>query len=161
MSEPIWVTVARRYLGLHEGVGTVDNPRVVAFFGLAGHPEIKHDSVAWCAAFVGAMLHMAGLKNTGTLWALDYAKYGQPLKGPALGAIATKTRDGGGHVFFVVGWDSSRVYGLGGNQSDQVSIVAFPRNLIHSYTWPPGVPLPGPQPTLVAVARAAAAGSEA
>jgi uncharacterized protein (TIGR02594 family) len=161
MSEPIWVTIARRYLGVKEGPGKVNNPTVVGFFGLAGHPEIKQDLVAWCAAFISAVLHMAGLKGTGTLWALDYAKWGQKLKGPAIGAIATKKRVGGGHVFLVVGWDDKHVYGLGGNQSDQVSIVAFNRGDIHSYTWPAEVALPGPQPKTLVVARAEKAGSEA
>jgi len=106
-------------------------------------------------------LNLAGIKGTGTLWALDYAKWGQKLKGPALGAVVTKTRNGGGHVFFCVGWDKDYVYGLGGNQGDAVSIVRFPRSIINSYTWPKDVPLPTNQPTVLAVSTAKDAGSEA
>ena len=159
--EPKWITIARTYLGTKEGVDDADNPVVVGFYKLAGHPEVKHDAVPWCAAFVGAVLALAGIKGTGTLWALDYSKWGQKLKGPALGAIATKTRNGGGHVFFVVGWDKDYVYGLGGNQGDAVSIVRFPRSIINSYTWPSGVPVPTNQPTVLAVSTAKDAGSEA
>ena len=59
-----------------------------------------------------------------------------------VGAIATKKRNGGGHVFFVVSFDAKYVYGLGGNQNDQVSIARFPRSVINSYCWPAGVPIP-------------------
>lgn len=137
MSEPKWIIKARSFIGLKEGPGAIDNPKVVAFYTKAGHPEVKHDAVPWCAAFVGGVLADVGVKPTGTLWALDYAKYGTKLSQPAVGAIATKKRQGGGHVFFVVGWDKDYVWGLGGNQGDAVSIVRYPRALLYSYNWPP------------------------
>lgn len=139
---PKWIEVARSYIGTHEGVGAKDNPKVVELYALAGHPEVEHDSVPWCAAFVGACLRKARLPSSGTLWALDYAKYGDKLSSPIVGAIATKKRDGGGHVFFVVDFDGTHVWGLGGNQSDAVSIAVYPRSVIHSYSWPHGVALP-------------------
>ncbi|MBU3887724.1 TIGR02594 family protein [Methylosinus sporium] len=139
---PKWIEVARSYIGTHEGVRAKDNPKVVELYALAGHPEVEHDSVPWCAAFVGACLRKAGLPSSGTLWALDYAKYGDKLSSPIVGAIATKKRDGGGHVFFVVDFDGTHVWGLGGNQSDAVSITVYPRSVIHSYSWPHGVAFP-------------------
>jgi uncharacterized protein (TIGR02594 family) len=87
-------------------------------------------------------LDEAGLPHTGSLLALSYAKYGQKLTKPMVGCIATKKRNGGGHVFFVVSFDAKYVYGLGGNQNDQVSIARFPRSVINSYCWPAGVPIP-------------------
>lgn len=139
---PKWIDIARSYIGTHEAPGPRDNPKITELYALAGHPEVKHDAVPWCAAFVGACLRKAGLPSTGTLWALDYARYGEKLKTPIVGAIATKKRDGGGHVFFIVDFDATRVWGLGGNQSDAVSIAVYPRSAIHSYSWPRGVPLP-------------------
>lgn len=138
MTEPAWLIEARKDLGLKEGPGTADNPRVVKMFADAGHPEIKHDSVAWCAAAVGAWLKRAGLKGTGTLWALDYMKWGQPLSKPVLGAIAVKTRVGGGHVTLVVGKSGNVIYCLGGNQSDAVSIAAYDAS-VFKFRWPEGV----------------------
>lgn len=135
---PPWLVQARRYLGLKEGPGAADNPTVVAFYADCGHPEVKHDATAWCAAFVGSMLHKAGIKGTGTLWALDYSHYGQKLLLPVLGAIATKKRTGGGHVAFVVAASPSTVWLLGGNQGDAVCIEAVPRSSIFSYALPPG-----------------------
>lgn len=138
-----WMKIASKYIGLHEGTALKANPVVVKFFADSGHPEVKNDATTpWCAAFIGAVLKEAGLPNTGTLWALHYAKYGQSLDKPIVGAIATKKRKGGGHVFFVVAFDDKYVYGLGGNQSDKVSIERFPRSVIFSYRWPPGVEIP-------------------
>jgi uncharacterized protein (TIGR02594 family) len=147
-----WIDEARKLIGTHEGAGKADNPRVVALFKDAGCPEVKHDSTAWCAAFIGACLHRAGLRGTGSLWALDYANWGVRLEHPAFGCIATKKRKNklgktiGGHVFFVVGWDKAFVYALGGNQNDQVSIVKYPRSVVTAWRWPPGVPLPTSYP---------------
>jgi len=138
-----WMKIASKYIGLHEGTSTKANPKVVKFFAEADHPEIKNDhTTPWCAAFVGAVLDEAGLSHTGSLLALSYAKYGQKLTKPMVGCIATKKRNGGGHVFFVVSFDAKYVYGLGGNQNDQVSIARFPRSVINSYCWPAGVPIP-------------------
>jgi hypothetical protein len=39
-------------------------------------------------------------------------------------------------------YDDKYVYGLGGNQNDQVSIERFPRSVIYSYTWPAGITIP-------------------
>ena len=142
VTPPPWMSIAKGYIGTHEGNGLVNNPTVMRFFVEAGHAEIRNDhTTPWCAAFVGAVLHEAHLPTTGTLWALDYAKYGQKLSGPVVGAIGTKTRNGGGHVFFVAGFDAQFVYALGGNQNDQVCIEKIARSVIHSYSWPPGVPI--------------------
>jgi uncharacterized protein (TIGR02594 family) len=137
-----WMGIAASYLGLAEGPGEADNPKVVAFYAKAGHPEVRHDAVPWCAAFVGGVLHDAGLTGTGTLWALDYAKWGTKLPAPAVGAVGTKKRQGGGHVFFVAGFDAVNVWALGGNQGDRVCIERIPRNRVNSYAWPAGPPAP-------------------
>lgn len=164
-ASPPWLAIARGHIGLLEGAGDADNPAVVAFYAKAGHPEIKHDAVPWCAAFVGAVLADAGLKNTGSLLALSYETWGLPLPGPALGCIGTKRRVGGGHVFFVAGANAATVYALGGNQSDSVSIEAIPRAEVTSWRWPdnPGIApmamLAAPLPATVA--GAAATGKEA
>lgn len=147
-----WMVIASKYIGLHEGTDLKANPAVIKFFQESKHPEIKNDhKTPWCAAFVGAVLAEAGLPNTGTLWALDYSKYGKKLDKPVVGCIATKKRNGGGHVFFVASFDDKYVYGLGGNQNDQVSIARYPRSVIFSYTWPNGVDIPtSVQPLIVA-----------
>jgi uncharacterized protein (TIGR02594 family) len=88
----------------------------------------------------------AGIKGTETLWALDWAGKWPSLKilGPAVGAMAPMVRSGGGHIICVVGKDQhGNIMGLGGNQSDKVSVVPFPMSRLNKgFWWPKSVPLP-------------------
>ena len=57
------------------------------------------------------------------------------------GCIVVFTRDGGGHVGFVVGQDKvGSLMVLGGNQGDAVNVKAFPRSRATAYRWPMGLP---------------------
>jgi hypothetical protein len=59
------------------------------------------------------------------------------------GAIATKPRDSGGHVFLVVGRTrDGRLVGRGGNQQDMVCDAVFDPSVITAYTWPKDYPQP-------------------
>ena len=144
-----WLVKAQGYIGIKGATDLKINPLVVKFFREAeeipndpDEPGIGITHVAWCAAFVGAVLKECGLPHTGSLLALSYVDYGQKLEEPLVGAIATKKREGGGHVFFVSSFDKKFIYGLGGNQHDEVSIERFPRSQIVSYSWPVGVEIP-------------------
>lgn len=116
-------------------VGTVewengDNPKVVAYFRDAGHPGVKTDATAWCAAFVGAMLHRAGLKGTGMLTARSYLEWGEPVdrKNAREGDICIFTRGNStwqGHVAFFVKDNGKTISVLGGNQSNAVNIKNY------------------------------------
>lgn len=147
--QPAWLTLAAADIGTEEGAGKKNNPKVVTYYRDAGFPGIKNDAVAWCAAYVGAMLHRASIKPSGSLAARSYEGWGVGLKTPVLGCIATKKRGTGwqGHVGFVVGLNKTEVFLLGGNQADSVSIASFKRSEITAYRWPSGVPIPT-QPNL-------------
>ena len=155
---PPWLALARADLGTREGAGKANNPDVLEYFRDAGFPGIREDSVAWCAAFVGAMLERSGHKPSGNLAARSYEAWGVGLREPALGAIATKKRGGStwqGHVFFVVGANRESVFGLGGNQDDAVTVGTFKRSEITAFRWPAGLPLPASYalPATIAGAR--------
>lgn len=156
--QPAWLALAAHEIGTKEGIGKANNPTVLAYFKDAGFGGIREDSVAWCAALVGAVLHRAGIKPSGSLAARSYEAWGVGLKDPVLGCIATKRRGSSswqGHVFFVVGANKDTVFGLGGNQSDAVTVAAFKRSEVTSYRWPSDVPLPVATklPTTIAGAR--------
>lgn len=157
MAEPAWMTIARGSLGLHEGAGAANNPKVVELYALAGHPEVKSDAVAWCAAFASAVLTRAKLKSPQTLWALDFAKWGQGLDRPLYGCLGVKKRKpSGGHVGFVVGASKTQIMLLGGNTGDAVAIAAFPRSDFVAFRWPGEVAIPTHPvdlPTTIAGAR--------
>jgi uncharacterized protein (TIGR02594 family) len=143
---PPWVTTAIQSIGIAEGPGSKDNPVVLAMAKACGGMIAKtynHDSIAWCKMFTEYCLVKNGLRGVDSLWALDNAKLGTKLKGPAVGAIACKKRTGGGHTFIVLGKDKAgNIVGVGGNQGDRVSRATFPPAAIVSFNWPSGYPLP-------------------
>lgn len=108
------------------------NPKVVQYFADVGHSWVKDDETAWCAAFVGAMLKRAGLPHTGALNARSYLDWGTPVgieqaeRGDVV-ILWRGDRDGWqGHVAFFHSLTGDRVTLLGGNQSNQVNLAAYP-----------------------------------
>jgi uncharacterized protein (TIGR02594 family) len=162
-SELPWLRQAIAMLGTYEAPGAKNNPKIVELYAEAGHPNIQHDSVPWCAAFVGAMLRRAKLPSTGGLAAREYEGYGEKLKAPEFGCIGVKKRGSvgwQGHVGFVVAANSSTIWMLGGNQADRVSVAAFPRSTFTAFRWPAGQPrTKAPLPTKFAGALANASES--
>ncbi len=144
MQQPAWLERAWAELGTTEGPGNQDNPRVVAYYRDAGHPGVEHDAVAWCAAFVGAVLARSGQQSTRSLMARSYLQFGEPVENFRLGAVAVLTRGNDpalGHVGFLVGESGETVYLLGGNQSDAVTVSAFERSRLLALRWPVEAPV--------------------
>jgi uncharacterized protein (TIGR02594 family) len=79
MDQPRWLELAWADLGVAEGPGGANNPRVVRYYAAAGHPEVRADEVAWCAAFLGACLERAGVGSTRSLMARSYLAWGEAL----------------------------------------------------------------------------------
>lgn len=157
--EPKWLTIARTQLGVVEAEGKGNNPSVVKYYNEAQHPEVTQDSVPWCAAFTNAMLIRAGIKGNGSLMARSFESWGQEVKSPILGCIGVKKRVGAGwvgHVGFVVGANATRIFLLGGNQQDKVSIADFPKKEFTAFRWPANIPVPtdNPLPKTIAGAKA-------
>lgn len=143
---PLWLQAAIAWIGTKEQPGSGDNPVILNWAKDQGGEiasEYTHDAIPWCALLANEVLWQVGLKGTGTLWALDFAKWGQKLLGPAVGAFAPMTRSGGGHIPIVVGRDQSgNIMCVGGNQSDAVNIKPFDPDRVVSWRWPSGVSLP-------------------
>lgn len=138
--EPRWLKLARAELGVREAPGGADNPAVLAYYRDAGHPEINHDSVAWCAAFVGAILERSGVASSKLLDARSYLKWGKVVAKPYPGCIAVFSRGDPrgwqGHVGFYLEETSDGISLLGGNQGDKVSIAEQPRERLLGYRAP-------------------------
>jgi uncharacterized protein (TIGR02594 family) len=148
VSRPLWTQAGIKLIGIHEGPGPKDNKVIIDWAKEEGGDiakEYTHDSIPWCALFANLCLSRAGLKGTGTLWALDFAGHWPSIQldGPAVGAFAPMVRNGGGHIIQIVGRDQNgRIMGLGGNQADQVSIEAFPLSRLNKGFWWPSEAVP-------------------
>jgi len=141
MMEPRWLTEARKYIGTKEIPGVKHESLIVSWWKAIKRGGIKSDEVPWCAAFVGAMLESVGIQSSRFESAKSYLSWGVPLEEPQVGCVVVFTRDGGGHVGFVVGRDKyNRLIVLGGNQGNAVTIAAFSRDRVSGYRWP----TPGP-----------------
>lgn len=149
MPEQKWIALARSLIGLHEVKGEKHNPEILSMWKDIKRGGIKNDDTPWCAAFVGAMLERAGIPSIRFESAKSYLDWGIKLASPVYGCVVVFTRDGGGHVGFVVGKDpDGKLLVLGGNQGDSVNIKSFPLDRVSGYRWPQGVPL-GPEPLLM------------
>lgn len=145
VQRPLWLQVSISHIGLREGGGDSDNRELVADIRTVA-PDYQHDATPWCAGWVSFCLVKAGVKpSKAPLWARSYAEgWGVRLAGPAVGAIAVKTRTGGGHVTFVAGRNRHGVLACcGGNQNDMVNVAEYAASAFNlGFFWPKDVPLP-------------------
>lgn len=136
---PAWLGEAWRLFGVRELKGRAHNRTILELYRDVGHSQISADEVRWCAAFVGACLERVGLKSSKTLMVRSYTKWGREATASDVGAVAVLSRGHDrslGHVGFIVGETGSKIYVLGGNQANSVSVAAFPKSRLITARWP-------------------------
>jgi uncharacterized protein (TIGR02594 family) len=144
--DPIWLRIAKTHLAIEEIEGYKHNPIILGWWNRLGL-NVFDDETPWCSAFIGGCLLEAGLLASRSGMARSYEHWGIRLPGPAIGAVATMWRgsraSGQGHVTLVCGRNkSNQLMGLGGNQSNKVSIAAFNDDRITGYFYPSSYPIP-------------------
>lgn len=141
MQDPIWLEVARKYVGQKEIKGPHHNPNILRWWDSVA-PSINDDETPWCGAYTGGIMIESKLPaQPGGAMARNWRHYGKKLTRPAYGCIVVfwrgSPKGSSGHVGFVVGVDKrGNLMVLGGNQGDQVSIKPFPLNRVLAYRWP-------------------------
>lgn len=91
----------------------------------------------WCADWVNRVLRHAGMRGTGSRAALSFESYGHRVRGPVVGAIATMSRRGGGHVGIVTGTTASGdPIIISGNHAGAVREAVYAASRIRSYVIP-------------------------
>lgn len=143
---PSWLEEAIAEIGTLEMAGDADNPKILQYAADSGvSGVINKDSVPWCAAFVGAMLHRSGIKPSGKANAKSYLQWGVRLNGPVRGCVVVLNRppsEWQGHVGFYIGRPTTgRLRILGGNQGDRVCEADFDVARVNQYRWPTGFPI--------------------
>lgn len=122
-SDPPYLKAAFADLGLSEIPGSKHSARVLQLFKSAGHPEVKNDETAWCAAAVGGWLKESGYQSSGSLMARSYVKWGRAcdLSRPVpRGAVVVWPRGEppSGHVNICLEDDGTYLTCIGGNQGN-------------------------------------------
>jgi uncharacterized protein (TIGR02594 family) len=139
---PKRLRIAIKEIGVKEIHGPTHNPRVLEYMHATKWGTwVRDDETPWCAGFVGWVMVQAGYKDQipdYSLGAKSWLNFGKSAHRPVLGAIAVKSRRGGGHVGFVVGAtpDGEYLYILGGNQSDAVCVKKYPASVWIDYRIP-------------------------
>jgi uncharacterized protein (TIGR02594 family) len=92
----------------------------------------------WCARFMNMVLQHSGYRGTGSDMASSFAKYGQRVSGPQVGAIAVMSRGRrGGHVGIITGVDAKgNPIMISGNSGNRVREAPVSRGRIYAYVMP-------------------------
>jgi uncharacterized protein (TIGR02594 family) len=124
--------IAVAELGQKEISGPAHNPAIVNYAKEAGFTWVNDDETPWCSIFVNWVAKKAGLKGSGKANARSWLLCGKNVDNtPEPGDIVVFWRGSPdswlGHVGFFFGFsiDGERVYCLGGNQGNQVSVSAY------------------------------------
>ena len=127
------IKIAISQLGQKEIAGPEDNDTIVGYAKESGFDWVNDDETAWCSIFVNWVAMKAGLKRSEQANARSWLEVGLNVDdAPEPGDVVIFWRDSEdgwqGHVGFYFGFsqDGTRVYCLGGNQGNQVSLSAYP-----------------------------------
>lgn len=126
-------------LGTEEFVGDQNNPEVLKYAKETGIAGITTDEVAWCSTFVNWVAHKAGLQKSGKANARSWLNVGTKVTVPEPGDVVIFWRESPqswkGHVeiYLGVSFDKKRVYCIGGNQGNRVSVSAYRIENVLSY----------------------------
>lgn len=129
---------AREEMGVEELEGSQHNPRILQYFE-ATSLHSRTDEEAWCAAFVSFILEKLGTPSTKSAWSRSYLSWGVKLEKPVRGCVVVFSRPpdpSKGHVAFFVSEEADKVYVLGGNQGNRVTIAAYPKSRVLAYRGP-------------------------
>ena len=141
---PAYLVDALGDIGLQEWVlngrgRKVSNPTVERYIDkVEGHPLSAIDT-PWCAYFIGAKLEYNGIACSKSGMARSYLKWGNQIDkhddskwkcGDIVIFWRGSPNGSAGHVAFLLHWDETNVYVLGGNQGDKVTIQRFPRTKV-------------------------------
>ncbi len=126
-------------LGTEEIVGEKHNPEVLKYASETNIAGVTTDEIAWCSTFVNWVAMKTGLQYTGKANARSWLNAGVKVTEPEPGDVVVFWRESPeswkGHVGIFLGFssDKKRVYCLGGNQGNRVSVSAYRANTVLSY----------------------------
>ena len=140
MDQPAWLAAAWAEFGVREIPGKDDVPEILRLL-----PRGRRHAMPRLRRRPGAQLSPARCSSaagvTGTAFASGeiLSRLGDRPRAPRLGAIAVLSRGNDpttGHVGFVLGEAADKLYLLGGNQGDAVTVAAFDKARLLGFRWP-------------------------
>ncbi len=127
--------IAINELGTKEIVGSQGhNPRIIEYANEAGFTSVGDDETAWCSIFMNWVAMKANFERTKKMNARSWLNIGLTVTNPEPGNMVIFWRGSKhswqGHVAIFIGFskDGNRIFCLGGNQGNQVSITAYSKD---------------------------------
>ena len=123
--------IATAELGVSELEGNEHNPRILQYAREVDLDWYENDETAWCSIFINWVAMKAKFIRSKKPNARSWLNVGFPVENPEPGDIVVYWRGSKsswkGHVGIFLGFDQSRqrIYTLGGNQGDSVSISGY------------------------------------
>lgn len=123
--------IAAGELGIREFPGPDHNPRIIKYAHDVGLRWVNDDETPWCSIFMNWVAWKSGFERSGKANARSWLEVGFEVLEPEPGDIVLLWREDPngilGHVGLFLGYSQSgdRIYILGGNQQNAVSISAF------------------------------------
>jgi uncharacterized protein (TIGR02594 family) len=135
------IETALKYYGIAEQATEAKNSPTIVKWIQYLLPWAKADEVPWCSAFVNGIALEAGYEHFsqghGSALARMWLHKGNVVETPMLGDVVVLWRGNinatTGHVGFFIRENATHVFLLGGNQSNQVNIAAFPKDRVLGY----------------------------
>jgi uncharacterized protein (TIGR02594 family) len=129
-----WIETLNGEVGVKETLGTAANPRILEYFEASGYWGTDDSGAdnAWCGSFTAWVMTQHGYEPPrASFRAKSWINFGKQIAVPVYGAIGVKSREGGGHVSFIVGKseDGNTYYMLGGNQGDRIQVRDYPKEV--------------------------------
>lgn len=123
--------VALSQYGVKEIEGQKNNLTIVDYAHLSGFDWVNDDETPWCSISMNWFAMQAGLERTKKANARSWLDIGEVVFAPQLGDVVVFKRGTSqwtGHVGIFINFnDDGTLNVLGGNQSNQVKISAFPK----------------------------------
>lgn len=146
MTEPVWMPIALKEIGVAEIPGPTDNKRIIEYHhatNLSKDDGSESELTAWCSSFANWVMKQAGIPGTGSAWARDWEDWGIELSKPRYGCLALYERNepgGDSHIAFWTGESGENDKCVGGNQGNSVCEKLQAKDTLISYRWPKNVP---------------------
>ena len=126
-----------KYYGLKEVFGSKHNPEIVKMFHDIGYNWINDDETAWCSAALNYFCKKLGYERSGKLNARSWLNMTIKVTKPEMGDIVILWRDNPnswqGHVGLYISDDKDKIYILGGNQDNMISIRSYYKSRVLGY----------------------------
>ncbi len=147
--------IAFAELGVKEIKGKKHNARIIAYAKEIGMKWINDDETPWCSIFANWVCKQAQLPTSNAANARSWVNVGttttQPLPGDIVVFWRGSINSWQGHVGFFLGYSDNlnKVFCLGGNQSESVSVEGFgAEKVLRFQRLSPQIITEVPKPTL-------------